>query len=477
MMTKQEAIDFCKNNPEAAADIILMVEKLEARIKELEARLGLNSTNSSKPPSSDNKLTKNKKRQPSNSNKKRGAQKGHKGNTLSFSSTPDHIKEISPSTCACCHHSLQTAKRLNVDKRQVFDLPKITIEVTEYQSYTKHCPYCNKANKLPFPKGVNASVGYGDNLKSFINYCNTHQMLPYMRISELVEDLTTHKISVGTIHNFLSSHYNALEGYETAIKQRLLEEALLHSDETGINIQGKLHWIHVASSSTLTYYTLHQKRGKEAMEAMGILPNYTGIVVHDHWSSYNSYRSCAHSFCNAHILRELQAVIEHEDLPWAKDMKRWLLQTHKAVIRAKKEQKAQLDPFQVNAFTKGYETITKSAQCCYDPPPKRERGQRGRIKQKKGKNLLDRLVKYQEETLRFMHDFRVSFTNNQAERDLRMVRVKEKVSGCFASFNGGEMFARIRGYISTLKKNKVPVLQGLRDALKGEAYVPAWEGC
>ena len=476
-MTEQEAIEFCKNDPESAAKIILMVERLEKRIKELEFKLNMNSTNSSKPPSTDNKLTKKKKLSNSTSKKKRGAQAGHKGKSLKMVATPDKTELLLPISCSCCGSSLEDIDSLKYEKRQLFDLPDIKMQVTEYQAYTKKCPYCHMQNKAKFPNNIKATLQYGDNLKSLVSYLNAYQMLPYERIAETIEDLTSHKIGVGTIYNFLDRHYEKLENFEGSIKQLLLKENVLHSDETGINIRSKLHWIYVVSSFIMTYYMLHEKRGTIAMDAMEIIPSYKGILLHDHWRPYNRYTNCTHSYCNAHILRELNGITEKEHIVWSQDMHILLKNMNNTVRKANDRGKTTLSQAQINKFIKNYEKIIKSADIYYPPPDKNQKKVKGRTKQEKGKNLLDRLSKYQDETLRFLNDFRVPFTNNLAERDLRMIKVKEKISGSFASFKGGEIFCRIRGYISTLKKNNISVLQGLKSALIGQAYVPGMGGC
>ena len=475
-MTEQEAINFCKNNPESAAKIIMMVDKLEQRIKELESRLNMNSSNSSKPPSTDNKLTKNKSKSTSKSKKKRGAQSGHKGKNLKIVATPDKLEVLLPTKCSCCNQSLKNIDSLKFEKRQLFDLPDVKMQVTEYQAHTIECNKCHAVNKAEFPTNINATTQYGDNLKSLVSYLNAYQMLPYERISETIQDLTSHKISIGTIYNFLNTHYDKLKKFETTLKQSLLKEDVLHSDETGVNVKAKLHWIHVVASSVMTYYMLHQKRGRVAMDDMGIIPNYNGILVHDHWTPYNHYE-CTHSYCNAHILRELNGITEKENVVWSQDMHTLLTNMNIAVHKAKESNKTQLSQPQIQKFIKNYEKIIQSANNYYPPPDKSIKNSRGRPKQAKGKNLLNRLSKYQAGTLRFLNDFHVPFTNNLAERDLRMIKVKEKISGSFASFKGGEIFCRIRSYISTLKKNNIAVLKGLRDTLAGKPYVPIGVEC
>ena len=265
--------------------------------------------------------------------------------------------------------------------------------------------------------------------------------------------------------------FSSFFGYFITIKQ----EVFLLCNRS--NIKAKLHWIHVASSSVLTYYMLHQKRGRVAMDAMEIIPNYNGILVHDHWTPYNKYTNSAHSYCNAHILRELNGITQKDNVKWSEDMHRLLTNMNIAIHKAKDNAKKALTNAQIQKYTLNYEKIIKSAESYYPPPNDTLEKARGRPKQEKGKNLLDRLSKYQIEHLRFLNDFRVPFTNNLAERDLRMIKVKEKISGSFASFKGGEIFCRVRSYISTLKKNNISVLQGLRDALAGKAYIPVGVGC
>jgi transposase len=475
-MTEEEAIAFCKSDPEAAAKIILMVGQLEQRIKELEAKCNMDSSNSSKPPSTDNKLTKSKAEPKSPSKRKRGGQHGHKGKRLKMVSHPDHIKVLSPSHCSHCGESLKDRGSVKIEKRQVFDLSEIQMEVTEYQAHTLVCEGCETVNKGLFPKSINASVQYGDKLKSTIGYLHSYQMIPYERIIEMIENLTSHTMATGSIYNFLNSHYDALDHFETELKQVLLKENVVHSDETGVNVKGTLHWIHVASSSAMTYYMLHPQRGRVAMDDMEIIPNYGGCLVHDHWTPYNQYSNCEHSYCNAHLLRELKGITEKDNFAWSKEMYALLSTMNQVVHQAKEDYKDHLSSKQIKKFTEQYEEIIQSAQHCYPPPDPTLKPKRGRPKQDKGKNLLDRFSKYQDETLRFLSDFQVPFTNNQAERDLRMIKVKEKVSGSFASFRGGEIFARIRSYISTLKKNNLPVLHGLRDALNGNPFIPSFVG-
>ncbi|CAA6809171.1 MAG: Transposase [uncultured Sulfurovum sp.] len=300
-------------------------------------------------------------------------------------------------------------------------------------------------------------------------------MLPYERISELVEDFTSHKMSSGTIYNVLEDFYTKLKPFEEKTKEALLRAEVIHVDETSTRVGSKLHWSHVVSTNYLTYYMVHPKRGAEAIDNMGILPLFEGIAVHDHWKSYSKY-ACTHSFCNAHILRELNGITENENVLWSNDMHKLLTQMNNYLYGLKEKGKISPSKGKIQQFYQRYDDICTSAKKYY-PPPTQSPKSRRKPKQSKGKNLLDRLVEYKEGTLRFFINLLVPFTNNLAERDLRMIKVKEKISGCFASFKGAEIFNRIRGFISTMKKHNRSVLEELSYILKGEDCVPVLIGC
>jgi len=448
---------------------------LKQEIKKLKESANKDSTNSSKPPSTDNGFKEKESKKDKNINRKRGGQKGNTSNNLKKTDSPDIIEVLESSTCINCNHSLIDVKVKSISTKQVFDIQPVKMQVTEFQQHNKVCPCCSTVNKPDFPDGLNSYVQYGDNIKTFIAYLNTYQMVPYERITELVEDLTSHKMSSGTIYNILEDFYTKLDSFETKTKEQLLKSAVINVDETGTKVGAKLHWSHVISTSVLTYYMIHAKRGNEAINDMEILPFFDGVAVHDHWKPYNKYE-CNHSFCNAHILRELNGVIENESVIWASDMHKLLTAMNDYLYSLKEKEKRSPSKGKIQQFYQRYDDICKSAQNYYPPPTQIPKTKR-KPKQSKGKNLLDRLVEYKEETLRFFINLLVPFTNNLAERDLRMLKVKEKISGCFASFKGAEMFNRIRGFISTMKKNNRSVLEELGNILKGEVYVPILLGC
>jgi hypothetical protein len=345
------------------------------------------------------------------------------------------------------------------------------MEVTEHQAEVKKCPHCKSRIVAPFPQDVLSPAYYGDNMKAYVAYLNTYDMLSYERVCEYFADMYNHPIGEGTIFNILNQYYEKLETTEEKTKEVILASAVIHSDETGINVKGKLNWFHTVSCSVATYYLLHQKRGKKAMDEMDILPKYDGTVVHDHWSPYNKYENCTHAFCNAHHLRELTHAIETTDANWAKEMKRFLQISHKIVKRAKQRAQMMLKEEQIKRLELKYENIILSGHAFFpkiEKVPKKKRV----TKKPKSQNLLLRLEKYKTETIRFITDFQVPFDNNMAERDLRMIKVKQKVSGTFMSRTGGEIFARIKGYISTVKKNGLNVMDELKKVFRNEAFVP-----
>jgi len=472
-MTRTEAEAIYDLGKEAVVKILL---EMDVRIRRLEERLGMDSTNSSKPPSTDSKLTKAPPQKSSDKKTKRGGQKGHKGSNLRLSPTPDSTETIKPTSCEKCQTSFLESSHGKIIKRQVFDIPKASITITEYQGHSLVCPCCHHKNHPIFPQGVNAPTQYGKNLSAFIAYLHSYQMVPYERITQLIDDLYGHKLSTGTIITMLQKTYDATHESEIHTKALLERAPLLHCDETGVSVEGRLHWIHGASTAHLTLFHLHKRRGKEAMNAMGILPTYTGIVMSDHWSAYKHYTNSQHSFCNAHHIRELQGISDNEKVQWSKDMYALLIRANNAVIKAKANAQTALSSITITLLTHQYDKITNAALGYYPNPPLAPIKQRGRIKQSKGKNLLDRFKQHKRETLRFLNDFTVPFTNNQAERDLRMIKVKEKISGTIASKRGGEYFARIRGYISTVKKQGKNILEELFNALNGKPFLPQLAG-
>jgi transposase len=433
-----------------------LVESQEKRIVALEEQLKKNSRNSDKPPSSDGL-----KRQIPNSRTKSsrpsGGQKGHDGHTLKMVAEPDQILKHRVDECSHCHRTLKGTKVIEYKKRQVFDIPPLKLEVTEHQAEVRKC-CCGTINTAQFPAGVVRSVQYGPGIKSFSVYLMQYQLIPSERTTELLEDIFSQPISEGTLYNWNRAAYQALENTETEIKQQLIESPVNHFDETGTFCQNKLNWLHVISNSRLTYYAIHPKRGKLAMDDMNVLPQYKGYAVHDFWSSYLPYE-CKHVICNAHLIRELTALSESNNQKWSSQITELLLTIKKQVEQSSSCYNSLDDPT-LQRFEKEYDKLVRQG-LRLNPIREKKNKKRGRPKQTKATNLLMRLKEYRNNILSFMYDFRVPFTNNLAERDLRMVKVKQKISGTFRSREGAAFFCRIRGFISTNKKNNSNVLDSI----------------
>lgn len=453
--------------------LVAEINILKDRVKSLEEQISKDSHNSSKPPSSDGyKKPKNTNKQ-KKSNKKPGGQKGHKGSTLQKVDNPDHTVPHRLERCSCCGHPLINCEIDGYDTRQVFDIPPIKIEVSEHQAEVKYCEKCGCKNTASFPPEAYAEACYGSRIKSLLVYLTNYQLIPYERAKEILQDLFNHTISAGSIYNANEKCYDNLADIEEIIKQKIITSDVAHFDETGLRViqdEKSLLWLHSASTDKLTHYALHTKRGKEGMEAIGILPGFRGRAIHDHWKSYFKF-PCYHALCNAHHKRELTFVWEQDELDWAGKMIELLLSIKKTVDKAKSKGKTNLDLETLVNYQFAYEKIIRDALELY-PTPEKKSKKRGRKKQSKSKNLLDRLHDFQNETLAFMYDFKVPFDNNLVERDLRMAKLKIKISGCFRSRKGADMFCRIRGYISTMKKQKQNIMEALMNTFMGNPLIP-----
>jgi len=443
-------------DPEVSPALKNSIELLLVLVSLLINHLGLNSTNSSKPPSSDPNRKKKKKR---SGNKKPGGQKGHNGSTLKQVKDPDVVKEL-----AIDKRSLPKGdyKEAGYDRRQVVDI-EISRVVTEYRAQILEDANGNQF-VASFPKGVNRPIQYGLNMKVQSVYMSQYQLIPYNRVEENFKDQVGIPISSGTIYNFNEEAYEKLKIFEDILKKRLFGSYLCHADETGINVGGKRHWLHCLSNIDYTYYLPHEKRGFDAMEAMEVLPDFKGVLCHDHWKPYFKV-DCIHALCNAHHLRELERAWEQDKQKWAKQIRTLLLKINGAVDDAG----GQLETTVSLKFRQKYRNILKKAEKeCPPPDENQKKKKRGRLKRSKARNLLERLMNYENEVLLFMDDKKVPFSNNQGENDIRMTKVHQKISGCFRSMKGAEIFCRVRSYISTCKKNNVRATEALSLLFEGK---------
>jgi transposase len=442
------------------------------RVQELESRLAKDSHNSSKPPSSDGlaRKTKSLRRR---SGKKPGGQLGHRGETLRLVATPDVVEEHRPVACAHCQRPLEDGAVVLRERRQVHELPPLRLLVREHHAVHVRCPACHAVTVGTFPAEAPSRAQYGLRLRALVVYLVEQQLVPYGRVRELLADLFGASLSLGTLVGWVRQGAATLEPVETHIKAALVRAAVLHSDETGVRRTGHLAWAHVASTARLTHYAIHPKRGGEATAAIGILPAFHGVSVHDGWAAYRANATCRHALCNIHHLRELTFLEEQYQQAWAGDLKRLLREMNAGVERARAAGDRRLAAATHDGFIARYEALL-AAGLAANPPPSRRPRQRGRVKQTPAQNLLERLWLGREQVLAFLDDFAIPFDNNQAERDLRMLKVQQKVSGSFRSDSGADAFARIRGYLSSLRKQGVALLAALETVFADQPLYPTF---
>lgn len=460
--------------PEEAQEYIDQLERENKKLKEeidrLTGLLRMNSQNSSKPPSSDqfkkNVIPGSQRR---NSDKKPGGQHGHRGSTLKPVSKPDMIINYQVNECAHCERDLSQEKVVDTNYTQVFDLPVIKIHVTEHRSDIKKCPCCHNFTQAALPPGIlPVPVQYGANLKGFSLYLMDQQLIPSRRVAEIVSGILGHSFSIGSLLNWQKEGFLKLEEFENKLIAALIASDVVHFDETGMRAMGSRHWLHSSSTKFLSFFGIHKRRGEEAMSEFGVLPFFKGVAIHDHWKAYFTFEDCLHGLCNSHLQRELKFLEEESKELWAKKMSELLTAIHKEVEGLKELGKNALSNTTKLEFIKRYEVILKEGFKFHRHDEVYTRGKRGRVKQSKGKNLLDRFRDFNREILRFMNDFRVPFTNNQSERDIRMNKVKQNISGCFRSITSAKHFCRIRSYFSTARKQGYCILEAAVAIFKNE---------
>lgn len=450
------------------AQLVALVVELIAENKELKARLAQNSSNSSRPSSTDGykkapvdpKQRSLRKR----SGKKRGGQEGHGGARLEKVGVPDRCVEHPPERCQECGGDLAGAESVaGGECRQIFDVPgQRALEVIEHVTTLRRCD-CGHVSCGEFPAAAAAPTQYGPGIRALGVYFHVFQHLPYDRACQALRDLTGAEVSTGTLIGWVTAAAAGLCDFDERLRALLAQAPVCHFDETGARIAGRLGWVHSASTETLTRYSSHARRGSEAIDAAGVLPNFTGVAVHDGWAPYRNYTACQHGLCNVHHLRELQAATEagHH---WPIAMSCLLLDTKALVAQAVAAGEDHLAPKAIRELSDSYKTIIEMGH---------QEHPAATGKKTKAHNLLLRLERYEPDVLRFANDFHTPFGNNQAEQDIRMVKLQQKISGCWRTTHGAERFLKIRGYLSTTRKNGLDALSALDALTAGTPWLPA----
>lgn len=445
-------------------------------LQALQAQQAKNSRNSSKPPARDGYQKPQRTTSLRKSGKKpNGGQPGHDGHTLRVSQVPDRTLTHEVESCAHCQAGLVGINPVGYEERQVCDIPAIRIEVTAHRADINICPTCGMQTKGTFPCGVTQAVQYGPEVKTWAAYFSNQQHVPVERTVQIFADLVHQPMCDATVLKASEDVCESIAPSSAAVHKMLRDAEVVHLDASGLRVMGKRHWLHVASTERLTYDEVHAKRGHEAMDDAGIVGAFTGIAVHDHWKPSFHYDDCDHALCNAHHLRELHCIATQYQQSWATDMSALLLEIT-ATVEAMPAPAMRVSPAHLAACTRRYDEVVQAGFAANPPPPPAPDGtpkKRGRSKQPPPVNLLIRLRDFKASVLMFMSDFRVPFDNNQGERDIRMVKVKQKVSGGFRTLEGAKSFGRIRGYISTARKNAKNVFQAIREAFDGHPFIPS----
>lgn len=452
-------------------ELTATVKDLNQTIRELKEQLNKNSKNSSKPPSSDGlkkpAVKKNRSLRES-SGKKQGAQEGHDGVHLSVIAVPDHIRDHMHSDCTGCPYRASCLDKACIKETRHEVDAVVTVDVTAHNLMeVRECPLHGGVKTGEFPENIKATVQYGKNLQAMVVAFNTVGAVSINRTHEILSSVFNIPLATGTIKNMVTRCAESLKDTYERIRLKMIMLGLIHCDETGSRVDGKTCWVHVASDQDYTYLTINQKRGQTGMDAADVLPHARGIIVHDCWGSYWKYQDVTHAICCAHLLRELNGVIEnHPEQTWAAKFKKLLLDMKKVRDKALLSDKDEVSCYHRHKFDMEYDAIIKTA---YEenPLPETPAKKRGRKKKSKALNLICRLDNYKESVCLFIKNLCVPFDNNQAERDLRMVKVKTKVSGCFRSEEGAQEYLTIMSYIGSARKHGINAFTAIREALNG----------
>lgn len=467
-----------------------MVEQLTGRVAELEAQLGRHSGNSGKPPSSDTltqraqqqeeRLSRAERRRRARAKarqwlrrgepkRRAGKQPGEPGRTLEMVAEPDHVLTHTPQRCRGCGASLADAPATGMERRQVFDLPLIGPQVWEHRAERRRCR-CGTATQGSFPPEATAPASYGPRIRAWACYLLARHHIPVERTAELLADMLGVPVSTGWCSGITAEAARGLGGFLAEVADQLIGAEVLHVDETGARIAGRRLWFHDACTPTLTLLDCHPRRGVEATRDMGVLPAFRGVAVHDRWKPLFTYTEAEHALCCAHLLRDLAAVAEiPTQKTWAEGMADLLLDAKDAVEDASAKGRTCLSPRRLGKLSERYDQLVADALAANPDPV-----DRGRTKPERDSyNLVRAFGTYKTEILRFAHDFRVPFDNNQAERDLRMTKLQQKISGCFRTVGGARAFCAVRSYLQTADKQGVNLLGALTRLFTGDPWIPA----
>lgn len=452
-----------------------IITQLSEQVKQLQEQRAKDSHNSSLPPSSDRFVRQSTSRSlRTRSGKKPGGQPGHPGQTLQMSATPDEVISLPNVTqCQHCQADLTEVAVKTIERRQVMDVPApAPLQVTQYEGQWKQCPHCQGYSSTAWPSGVSAPIQYGPRLGALAVYLTTQQLLPRGRTAEVLKDVLGVQMSEGTLANMIKRTAHVLKPVEQQIKTALSQAKVIHQDETGLSVMGQRLWMHVTCTPTLTHYQVHGSRGHEALDEIGILAHFVGTSVHDAWKAYFLY-GCQHSLCCVHLLRELTFLSQELGLWWAHQMILLLTTMKKATDQARSLGQSSVSTEDVLALHTQFLSLLDEGDQVHPRAPTTP-GKRGKARQHPARNLLDRLRKYQDAVLAFLYDLNVDFDNNLAERDVRMVKVQQKVSGTFRSDEGAVSFCRIRGYLSSLRKQSLHVFSALEATLLDQPLLPSF---
>lgn len=474
-MSGEDELTLLREQVKQIPVLLQTIEGLQKQVKELQDQLSKDSHTSSLPPSSDRfvrqKKTKSLRKK---SGKKVGGQPGHAGQTLELSATPDQVMTLAAvNTCQHCQADLSKTPTHTIERRQVIDLPQPRPEIIEYQAEWKCCPHCQGYTSVAFPASVPAPVQYGPRIKAIAVYLLVQQLLPQARTAEICAEVLGVPLAQASLAHWQTCAASRLPAVESQIKAALIQAPVIHQDESGLYVMGKRWWVHVTSTPHLTHYAAHPSRGAAALQAIGIAPQFDGTSMHDGWPTYFQYEY-GHALCGVHLLRELTFLAEEHACIWAKELMALLLRMKDAADLARTHLLWMVPSTELLDLLGAYDDLLKAADPLHPhilSPP----GKRGRPKQSPARNLLDRLLTRKSQVLAFLLDLQVPFDNNLAERDVRMLKVQQKVSGTFRSEQGAVGFCRIRGYLSTLRKQGLHLMDALEATFRGQPTLPSFK--